>query len=185
MGRRATRRGQPRDRTGAMTVVAAVDLGSNAVRLLVSMDGADLERRSTVTHLGEGVAATGELSAEARDRTIEVLRDYADLINQHGAARVRAVATAAARSAGDRSALLGEVRTVLGLEAEVLSGADEARLAYRGAASDLPVDGRPLLVVDIGGGSTELVVGRLNGRAQGEDPAALISLVVGGAAPTE
>jgi exopolyphosphatase/guanosine-5'-triphosphate,3'-diphosphate pyrophosphatase len=168
-----------------VTTVAAIDLGSNAVRLLISRDGVELERRSTVTRLGQGVAKTGELGAEARDRTVAVLRDYADLIDQRGARRLRAVATVAVRSMSDRSVLLDDVRGVLGVEPVVLSAAEEARLAYRGAAADLPVDGQAVLVVDIGGGSTELVLGRLDGRDEAEDPAALVSMDVGSGRLTE
>ena len=149
-----------------MTRVAAIDCGTNSIRLLVAdvVGGTlvDVVRRMTVVRLGEGVDRTGEFSTLAIARTLSALRSYAEDIAALGADRVRMVATSAARDAANRDDFLDAAREVLGVRPEVISGDEEARLAFRGTTSGLPADvgnGPPYLVVDIGGGSTELVLG--------------------------
>jgi exopolyphosphatase/guanosine-5'-triphosphate,3'-diphosphate pyrophosphatase len=149
-----------------VTRVAAVDCGTNSIRLLVAdVTGAtlvDVVRRMTVVRLGEGVDRTGRFSAAAVARTMAALRDYAEEIRALGAERVRMVATSAARDAANRDEFLDAAREVLGVRPEVITGQEEARLSFRGAVAGLPADagnGPPFLVVDIGGGSTEFVQG--------------------------
>lgn len=149
--------------------VAAVDLGTNSTRLLVA-DVASrrgelvtLERRMTITRLGEGVDQARVLTPAAITRTVDAVRDYREGIDSTGeVARIRATATSAARDAANRGELFAAVREVLGVEPELLSGEEEASLSFLGATVGLEqVAPPPYLVVDIGGGSTELVVGTL------------------------
>ena len=148
--------------TGA--VVAAVDCGTNSTRLLVARRSEDggfetLERLMTITRLGAGVGAAGHLDPAAVERTVDVLRRYREVMDVHGVTAVRATATSAARDAGNRDELFGPAETALGGPLELLGGDDEGRLSFRGATAGLdPADG-PFLVFDIGGGSTEFVVG--------------------------
>ena len=149
-----------------MTRVAAIDCGTNSIRLLVAdVEGGslvDVVRRMTVVRLGEGVDRTGVFSAAAIARTMTALRDYAGKSRTLGAERVRMVATSAARDAGNSAEFLDAATEVLGVRPEVISGDEEARLSFRGAVAGLPSDagnGPPFLVVDIGGGSTEFVLG--------------------------
>jgi exopolyphosphatase / guanosine-5'-triphosphate,3'-diphosphate pyrophosphatase len=150
-----------------VTRVAAIDCGTNSIRLLVSdvaTDGTmvDVVRRMTIVRLGEGVDRTGRFSAEAITRTLDALRTYADEVSSLGAERVRMVATSAARDAANRDEFLDAAGGVLGVRPEVISGDEEARLSFLGATQGLSRDagnGPPFLVVDIGGGSTELVLG--------------------------
>ena len=139
---------------------AAVDCGTNSTRLLVAdRAGAPLERLMRITRLGQGVDARGRLLPEAVDRTLEVLREYRRVMDRHGVELVRATATSAARDAENRDDFVGAVAEVLGTAPEILTGTEEAELSFRGATAELdPADG-PFLVVDIGGGSTELAVG--------------------------
>lgn len=140
-----------------MTVKAAVDIGTNSIRLLIVSDaGTELVRRQVVTGLGKGVDREGALSPEGIARTLEVLADYGRLLGEHGSVRIRAVATSACRDASNRDEFLDSAEAVLGVRPEVISGEEEARLAFLGATIDPPGKG-PFLVVDIGGGSTELV----------------------------
>jgi exopolyphosphatase/guanosine-5'-triphosphate,3'-diphosphate pyrophosphatase len=146
--------------------VAAVDCGTNSLRLLVAdvdLDRAeltDLTRRMEIVRLGEGVDQTGRLAPAALARTIGVLREYADVIAGFGAESVRMVATSATRDAGNAAEFVRQVSDVLGVAPEVLTGAQEAMLSFTGATAELPADhGGPFLVVDIGGGSTEFVLG--------------------------
>lgn len=153
-------RGAVRRATGA---VAAVDCGSNSVRLLiVAPNGAALEREMRITRLGEGVDATRRLSRSAIDRTLAVLQEYRRLIDQHAVERVRVVATSAVRDAENAEEFQRAVESLLGVQPEIVSGEEEGRLSFVGATAHLPSElvgpGR-VLVVDIGGGSTELVVG--------------------------
>jgi exopolyphosphatase / guanosine-5'-triphosphate,3'-diphosphate pyrophosphatase len=144
--------------------VAAVDCGTDSLRLLV----ADLPARGPlvavtrelrVVRLGEGVDRTGELSEGALQRAGAVLAEYGRLVREHGAEAVRVVATSATRDARNRGAFTALVHEHLGVEPEVLPGEQEAALTFAGAVRDLdPADG-PFLVVDIGGGSTEVVLG--------------------------
>jgi exopolyphosphatase/guanosine-5'-triphosphate,3'-diphosphate pyrophosphatase len=149
-----------------VTRVAAIDCGTNSIRLLVAdvTDSAlvDVVRRMTVVRLGEGVDRTGNLSAEAIARTLTALRSYADQIAGLAVDRIRMVATSAARDAANLDDFLDAAGKVLGVRPDVITGDEEARLTFRGTTSGLPVDvgnGPPYLVVDIGGGSTELVLG--------------------------
>ena len=150
-----------------MSRVAAIDCGTNSLRLLVADVGADradlrdVHREMRIVRLGQGVDATGQLAPEALDRTRAALVDYAATLRRTGAERVRMVATSATRDARNRDDFFGMVRDTLGVEAEVISGDEEAVLSFTGAVGELdPADG-PFVVVDVGGGSTELVVGTL------------------------
>ncbi|HUQ39057.1 MAG TPA: Ppx/GppA phosphatase family protein [Acidimicrobiales bacterium] len=144
-----------------MTVLAAVDCGTSATRLLVTDGDRRLERLMRFTRLGEGVDAEGHLAPAAVERTLTVLREYRDLMDRHGVERMRAVTTSAARDGANRALFFDAAAEVLGAPMELLSGDDEARLSFAGAVSELdPADG-PFLVVDIGGGSTEFAVGSI------------------------
>ena len=144
--------------------IAVADVGTNSTRLLVAdVDRAagtlrEVERRSTVTRLGEGVEATGRLADAAMGRVHAVLAEYRDAAEATGAQRAIAVLTSAVRDAANGAAFAAEVRSRHGFDARELSGDAEARLTYLGATCRRP-RGRPALVVDVGGGSTELVVG--------------------------
>jgi len=143
--------------------VAAVDCGTNSVRLLVAdVDGmtkADVHREMRVVRLGQGVDRTGELAPEALERTRLALDDYAVTCRALGVERTRMVATSATRDARNRSEFSEMVLAALGVAAEVVTGQEEAALSFDGAARDLdPAEG-PFLVMDVGGGSTELVLG--------------------------
>ena len=147
--------------------VAAVDCGTNSLRLLVAdvdrdrAEVTDVARRMEVVRLGQGVDQTGRLAPEALERTIGVLRDYAGLITRSGAQAVRMVATSATRDADNAAEFVYRVKEVLGVAPEVLTGSEEAMLAFTGATAELAGadDGAPYLVADIGGGSTEFVLG--------------------------
>lgn len=140
--------------------VAAVDCGTNSTRLLVSEGGArTLDRRMRITRLGQGVDATGHLSPEAVDRTVSVLRDYRQVMDRLGVERVRMTATSAARDADNREDFFAAAEEVVGVRPELLAGHEEGRLSFLGATAELDRSEGPFLVVDIGGGSTELVVG--------------------------
>lgn len=144
--------------------VAAIDCGTNSIRLLVAdvLDGRlhQIDRRMEIVRLGEGVDRTGLLSDAALQRTFAACERYAAAIDGFGAERVRFVATSASRDAGNRDVFVAGVRSRLGVEPEVVSGDEEAALSFTGAVRGLgrPVD-LPTLVVDIGGGSTEFVLG--------------------------
>lgn len=145
-----------------MTRVAAIDCGTNSIRLLVA-DAApsglvDLSRRMEIVRLGEGVDRTGRLSDAAITRTRRALIGYAAEIAELGVDRVRMCATSASRDASNAADFRDMVRATLGVEPEVISGDDEARLSFAGAVRGLTAQA-PYLVVDIGGGSTEFVVG--------------------------
>ena len=146
-----------------MTRVAAVDCGTNSIRLLVAdVDGRakkDLHREMRVVRLGEGVDRTGSLAPQAIERTRVALLDYAAICRDLGVEQIRMVATSASRDADNREDFRAMVRDVLGAEPEVVTGDEEAALTFDGATRELdPADG-PFLVMDIGGGSTELVLG--------------------------
>ena len=146
-----------------MTRVAVVDIGTNSTRLLIAEPDGDglreLERRSEVTRLGEGVDRTGELGEEPQERVFAVLAEYAAQIAAHEVERTTAVMTSAVRDASNGADFAERVRREHGLEGRTLSGDEEAQLTFRGATAAREPGGGPLLVVDIGGGSTELVVG--------------------------
>ena len=141
-------------------VVAAIDCGTNSTRLLVSRGGAEtLERLMTITRLGEGVDQTGRLASGAIDRTLDCLRRYREVMNRHGVEDVRITATSAARDAANRDELFDVAEAVVGTRPELLSGLAEGQLSFRGATAELDPEKGPFLVVDLGGGSTELSVG--------------------------
>lgn len=157
-----------------MTRVAAIDCGTNSIRLLVAdADPAtgelvDLDRRMTIVRLGQGVDRTGRLAPEALERTFAACREYAGIIKAHGAERLRFVATSASRDASNRDDFVRGVLDILGVEPEVISGDQEAEFSFTGATKELTTRTdlhRPFLVVDIGGGSTEFVVGDDHVRA--------------------
>jgi exopolyphosphatase / guanosine-5'-triphosphate,3'-diphosphate pyrophosphatase len=145
-----------------MTRVAAIDCGTNSIRLLVAdlPAGTDVVRRMEIVRLGQRVDRTGRLAPEAIERTRVALAEYAAEIAQLGVDRVRMVATSATRDAANADEFRAMVRATLGAVPEVVSGDEEARLSFAGAVRGLPADAEPpYLVVDIGGGSTEFVVG--------------------------
>ena len=127
---------------------------------MVGPDGATLDRRMVITRLGAGVDRDRSLATDAIGRTLDVLRGYRSAMDEHGVERVRAVATSAVRDATNGSEFLRAAAEVLGATPELLSGSEEGRLSFEGATATLPTrDDAPVLVVDIGGGSTELVLG--------------------------
>ncbi|MEU6523788.1 Ppx/GppA phosphatase family protein [Streptomyces sp. NPDC046924] len=151
-----------------MTRVAAVDCGTNSIRLLVADadprtgELVDLDRRMTVVRLGQDVDRTGRLAPEALERTFAACRAYAEAVEEHGAQRLRFVATSASRDAENRDEFVRGVLDILGVEPEVITGDQEAEFSFTGATKELTGRAdlrRPFLVVDIGGGSTEFVVG--------------------------
>ena len=151
--------------------VAAIDCGTNSVRLLVAQPVMstdeqviglrDLDRQMRIVRLGEGVDRTGRLDPAALQRTFTALRDYAERIAELGATQTRMVATSASRDASNAADFVAGVREILGIEPEVITGDDEAALSYRGATAGVSATlaPSPRLVVDIGGGSTEVVLG--------------------------
>ncbi|MGI9064347.1 MAG: exopolyphosphatase [Pseudonocardiaceae bacterium] len=155
-----------------MARVAAIDCGTNSIRLLVADvtagdDGSrmlrDVYREMRIVRLGQDVDATGRLAPEAIERTRVALVDYTAVARREGAERVRMVATSATRDAANRDDFFAMVRETLGTDAEVITGDEEARLSFTGAVGDLdPADG-PFVVVDVGGGSTEVVLGEWDG----------------------
>ena len=147
--------------------VAAVDCGTNSLRLLVAdvdvgrAEMRDVARRMEIVRLGQGVDRTGRLAPEALARTTDVLRDYAGVIAGSAARAVRMVATSATRDASNTADFTRQVKEILGVAPEVLTGSEEAVLSFTGATTELAAgcDSGPFLVVDIGGGSTEFVLG--------------------------
>jgi exopolyphosphatase/guanosine-5'-triphosphate,3'-diphosphate pyrophosphatase len=147
---------------GGAQRVAVIDVGTNSARLLVA-DVADglvspVERRSRVTRLGRGVDLSGRLSAEAIEDACEAIAEYVSMYQELGAEVIDAIATSAVRDAENGGAFVAELRERFALSARVLDGEEEARLTYLGASSERP-PAAPTLVIDIGGGSTELIVG--------------------------
>jgi exopolyphosphatase / guanosine-5'-triphosphate,3'-diphosphate pyrophosphatase len=142
--------------------VAVIDIGSNSTRLLVADVGdgrvTPVERRSTVTRLGRGVDLSGQLAAEAIEAACAAVDPYVATVEELGAEKVDAIATSAVRDATNGSAFVAELRERFALSARVLDGEEEARLTYLGATSETAPTA-PTLVIDIGGGSTEMVVG--------------------------
>jgi exopolyphosphatase/guanosine-5'-triphosphate,3'-diphosphate pyrophosphatase len=178
--------------------VAAVDCGTNSLRLLVAdvdpdrAEVTDVARRMEIVRLGQGVDRTGRLAPEALTRTIGVLGDYADVIVSSAAHAVRMVATSATRDASNAADFTRRVKEVLGVAPEVLTGPEEAMLSFTGATAELAAtcDGGPFLVVDIGGGSTEFVLGAAAGAAgqpgrPGEPAVHAISVNIGCVRMTE
>jgi exopolyphosphatase / guanosine-5'-triphosphate,3'-diphosphate pyrophosphatase len=163
-----------------VTRVAAVDIGTNSTRLLVADvdgQGADarlepVQREMRITRLGQGVDAERRLRPDAIERTVTVLREYGEIIERLGATRVRATATSASRDARNRDDFFGPATEALrGSRPELLSGEDEAALSFLGATAGLQ-EPAPFLVIDVGGGSTEFVLGT-------DKPEGLISVDVG------
>ncbi len=149
-----------------MTRVAAIDCGTNSIRLLIADMSrtrgtlVDVERRMEIVRLGQGVDQTGEIAPEAMERTLTAARKYADLCHQHEVHAIRFVATSATRDARNRKLFVDGIRDALGVEPEVIPGSEEAELSFTGATAGLPGDHQaPFLVVDLGGGSTEFVLG--------------------------
>jgi exopolyphosphatase/guanosine-5'-triphosphate,3'-diphosphate pyrophosphatase len=142
--------------------VAVVDVGTNSTRLLVAdVDGGnvtEVARQSRVTRLGRGVDLSGQLAAEAIEDVCAAIADYVSIYGEAGAETVQAIATSAVRDASNGEAFIAELRERFAISAQVLDGEEEARLTYLGATSERPPE-VPTLVVDIGGGSTELIVG--------------------------
>ena len=152
--------------------VAAIDCGTNSIRLLIAdrIDGRlrDLHREMRIVRLGEGVDATGQFSPDALARTRAALVDYAALLRGHGVRKLRMVATSATRDAANREEFFAMTAAVLGLAvpgaiAEVITGSEEAELSFNGAVGELDSGAAPFVVVDLGGGSTEVVLGNSSG----------------------
>lgn len=160
--------------------VAAIDCGTNTIKLLIARPGEhgleDLVREMRMVRLGQGVDATGELHPDALERTFAAIDEYAALIREHGVGRTRFVATSATRDAGNARSFVDGVRRRLGIEPEVVAGDEEAALAFDGCVRNLretPV--LPVVVIDIGGGSTELI----RGSSPGRGPDAASSMQIG------
>ena len=152
--------------------VAAIDCGTNSIRLLIAdrIDGRlrDLHREMRIVRLGEGVDATGQFSPDALARTRAALEDYAALLRGHGVRKLRMVATSATRDAANRKEFFAMTAAVLGSAvpgaiAEVITGSEEAELSFNGAVGELDSAAAPFVVVDLGGGSTEVVLGNRSG----------------------
>lgn len=163
--------------------VAVIDIGTNTTRLLVAeVEGGqvvELERRTIITSLGQGVDSTGRLAQEAMDRVAEAIAVYREIIDRLGAGRVVALATSAMRDAENGPGFRDDLRTRFDIDAETISGDEEARLTFLGATIGR-ADDRTTLVIDIGGGSTEYVVG-----APGRDPEFNVSMQMGSVRHTE
>jgi exopolyphosphatase/guanosine-5'-triphosphate,3'-diphosphate pyrophosphatase len=170
----------------ARVIVGAIDCGTNSTRLLVWRDGETRTRRMVITRLGAGVDRAGELDAAAIERTLTVLRDYRSVMDELGVERVRIAATSAARDARNRDAFLDAAAEVVGARPELLGGDEEARLSFLGATAELDPEDGPFLVVDIGGGSTELAYGTTATAGHPHPgPEAVMSLDVGCVRMTE
>ena len=153
--------------------VAAIDCGTNSTRLLITDgEGRILERLMRITRLGQGVDAARTLAPEAIERTVAVLREYREAMDRHGVERVRMTATSAARDALNRAEFFDAAELVVGARPELLSGEEEGRLAFAGATAELSGHPLPFAVVDIGGGSTEFIVGS-------SEPVGVVSLDIG------
>lgn len=147
-----------------MTRVAAVDCGTNSIRLLIhDTDAGEVSRRNTIVRLGQGVDETGVFAPEAIERTRAALADYVEEMQREGVTRVRMVATSATRDAANREDFFAMTRELLGriqpgAVAEVISGEEEAALSFAGATADIDPARGPFCVIDLGGGSTEFVM---------------------------
>jgi exopolyphosphatase / guanosine-5'-triphosphate,3'-diphosphate pyrophosphatase len=146
-----------------MTAIGSLDIGTNSTRVLVAqpVDGKldIVDRRMTITRLGQGVGASGRLADAAVERTLDCLREYHGILDRHGVERLRVAATSAARDAANRDAFFDAVEDTVGVRPELLSGDEEGRLSFLGATGDLDHGLGPFLIADIGGGSTEFIVG--------------------------
>lgn len=152
-----------------MTRVACIDIGTNSVLLLIAEQSSRgpvaLVEQATITRLGQGVDRTGQLAPEACERTLACLQAYAGTIAEYGAKRVVAVGTSAMRDASNGAEFRSRARELLGVEPRVISGDEEAALTFAGALSGLEVAGT-LVVFDVGGGSTEIIVGESEGASE-------------------
>jgi exopolyphosphatase/guanosine-5'-triphosphate,3'-diphosphate pyrophosphatase len=151
--------------------VAVIDCGTNTIRLLVADPGdgntlSEVDRRLELVRLGQGVDATRRFHPDALARTFEAVDQYAAAIRELGVDRVRFLATSAARDVSNRDELFSGVRDRLGIDVDVITGDEEARLSFLGALSGGPVAAGPVLVMDVGGGSTELILGDLDGSVR-------------------
>ena len=164
--------------------IAVVDVGTNSTRLLIAdvVGGRveELERRTEITRLGQGVDRAGKLTPPAMTRVFETVESYRALIDEHGAAKIVGVATSAVRDAKNGEKFRHELAERFGVETQTISGEEESRLSFLGATSGRPTGGEPLLVLDIGGGSTEFVVG-----LPGSDPTFHASTSAGSVRQTE
>ncbi|NQW06226.1 MAG: exopolyphosphatase, partial [SAR202 cluster bacterium] len=146
-----------------MNRVAAIDCGTNSIRLLIADITGDnfqeLTREMEIVRLGQGVDATGAFDPEAIERTLAATKKYAEIIASKGVEKIRFCATSATRDASNRELFIDGVREILGIEPEVIPGTEEAALSFIGATKGLVHTESPYLVVDIGGGSTEFVLG--------------------------
>ena len=146
-----------------MTRVAAIDCGTNSIRLLIADINGDnfqeITREMEIVRLGQGVDATGKFDPEAIERTLTATKKYAEIIASKGVEKIRFCATSATRDASNRDLFIDGVREILGIEPEVIPGTEEAELSFIGATKGLTHTESPYLVVDIGGGSTEFVLG--------------------------
>jgi exopolyphosphatase/guanosine-5'-triphosphate,3'-diphosphate pyrophosphatase len=146
-----------------MTRVAAIDCGTNSIRLLIADITGDsfqeITREMEIVRLGQGVDATGKFDPEAIERTLAATKKYAEIIASKGVEKIRFCATSATRDASNRDLFIDGVRDILGIEPEVIPGTEEAELSFIGATKALTHTESPYLVVDIGGGSTEFVLG--------------------------
>jgi exopolyphosphatase / guanosine-5'-triphosphate,3'-diphosphate pyrophosphatase len=145
--------------------VAALDCGTNSTRLLISTPGKPEVRLMRITRLGQGVDATKRLDRDAIERTLAVLRDYRKLMDRHGVVRARLVATSAVRDAANGDDFISAASEVAGVPAELLDGDAEGALAFAGATASLDLPPAEVVIIDIGGGSTELVT--WSGQIQG------------------
>ena len=170
-----------------MTRVAAIDCGTNSIRLLIAEPDdsgglRDLDRRLEIVRLGQGVDATGEFHPDALQRTFAAVDHYAELIEKAEVPveNVQFVATSASRDAKNRDSFFAGIKQRLGVLPDVISGETEARLSFIGALSRVTPEGEPVLVMDIGGGSTELITGGAAGKMR-----SAISLDIGSVRVTE
>jgi exopolyphosphatase/guanosine-5'-triphosphate,3'-diphosphate pyrophosphatase len=168
----------------ALVRIAVVDLGTNTTRLLVAdVRGGrveELERRSEITRLGEGVDASGRLGERAMERVFAALEDYRGAIDELHAERTAAIATSAVRDSANGEEFRRTLHERFGLDVRIITGDEEARVGFKGATERRRPDGEPLLVLDIGGGSTELVIGYA-----GRDPEFHVSTQAGSVRQTE
>ncbi len=171
--------------------VAAFDCGTNSLRLLLAGPGTggpdgsaltDLDRQTEIVRLGQGVDATGEFAPAALERTFAVTRRFAERVREAGVPpeRTRFVATSASRDARNRDEFFAGIEELVGVRPDVISGDEEARLSFAGALSRIRPDAEPVLVMDVGGGSTELIVGSAAGAVS-----SAISLDIGSVRLTE
>ena len=146
-----------------MSRVAAIDCGTNSIRLLIAdIDGSqfrEIHRSMEIVRLGQGVDKTKQFHPDAIERTLRALRTFQVEIARRGVSKIRFCATSATRDASNRQIFIDGVKEIIGIEPEVISGEEEARLSFLGATRELHISDSPFLVIDIGGGSTEFVFG--------------------------